>query len=166
MTKNIIKMMIAVTLLVGCNNKEKITQVNNSQIEFRNQTMSYIFDFPDTVSVNKQYNGMIIYKNILDTITTHLANPKDSLRDRYITYSMTIAKKILNDENSLKSIVKDTFGAVDNRTIPLFKLKFQHPGIYFIDGFITDNGYLRIHKGDSTRIITNEFRIYHKVVAK
>lgn len=165
MTKNIIKVLIAATIMVSCNNENKSFNKNNTQTEFRNESMSYIFDFPDTVSSNKSYNGMIIYKNILDTITTHLTNPKDSLRDRYITYSMTMTKKLL-DENSLKSTIKDTFGAIDNRTIPLFKLKFKSPGVYFIDGFITDNGYITVSGGDSIRIITNEFRISHRVVVK
>lgn len=126
--------------------------------------MSFIFDFPDTVFVNKEYNGIIIYKNILDTITTDLSNHQDSIKNRYITYALAKTKDLKNSTESLRKIAIDTFGAVDYRTIPLFKIKFNEIGVHFIDGFITDNGYIELSEKDSLRIITNEFRVAHKVV--
>ena len=164
MNKKTITLIILTIAIVSCSHHREQNIINESKSEFQNERMSYIFDFPDTVVINKTYNGMIIYKNILDTISVHLANP-DSIRDRYIIYSMAITNSLLSDKD-LRKKVRDTFGAVDNRTIPLLKLKFTHPGPCYLDGYITDNGYIKIKGVDSTRIITNEYRITHRVIVK
>ena len=160
MIKNLIPLLLFSLLFVSCENKEReITK----EIIYHNEDMSFIFDFPDTVFVNKEYNGVIIYKNILDTITTDLSNSNPT-KNRYIIYSLAKTKDLRNSEKSLMKIAIDTFGAVDNRTIPLFKIKFNEVGVHFIDGFITDTGYIDIPTKDSVRVITNEFRVSHKVV--
>lgn len=160
MNKKIIALIVFFALL-GC---EKEKQETNRELIYVNEGMSFIFDFPDTVFVNKEYNGRIIYKNILDTLTTDLSNHPDSIKNRYIIYSLAKTKDLRNSEKSLKKIAIDTFGAIDYRTIPLFKIKFTEKGVNFIDGFITDNGYINLYPKDSVRIVTDEFRVSHKVV--
>ena len=153
---------IFLLIMCGCTPKEKIV---TDKALTSDGKMSLIFDFPDTVFVNKDYNGTIIYKNILDTITADLSNSKDSIRNRYISYSMIISNNVKNID-SLRHITTDTFAAIDNRTIPLFKLRFKRLGVQYIDGLIIDNGYIQSNVQDSVRIITNEFRVTHKVFVK
>jgi hypothetical protein len=160
MIKKVIPLIVLFSLL-GCK-KEK--QETSRELIYVNEGMSFIFDFPDTVIVNKEYNGRIIYKNILDTLTTDLSNHPDSIKTRYIIYSLAKTKDLRNYEKSLKKIAIDTFGAIDYRTIPLFKIKFTEKGVNFIDGFITDSGYIDLPGKDSVRVISDEFRISHKVV--
>jgi hypothetical protein len=158
MIKRTLTILLFAVVLICC---EKKAISAEKDIINKNESMSYIFDFPDTVQINKEYNGKILYKNILDTITTDLANNSET--DRYIIFSMAITELLEQDEKSLKLIVKDTFGAVDHRTIPIFKVKFKNKGINYLSGFITDNGFLKLKDSDSIRIITNEFQIHHKV---
>lgn len=160
MIKNLI-LTLFIVLLISCDKK---VQQQNEEIIYNNENMSFIFDFPDTVRINKEYNGIIIYKNILDTITRDLSNSKDSIKNRYIIYSLAKTTDLKNSTASLRKIAVDSFGAIDNRTIPIFKIKFNTTGVHFIDGFITDNGYIKDIKKDSIRIITNEFRVAHKVI--
>jgi hypothetical protein len=123
-------------------------------------------DFPDTVFINEYYNGKINYKNSLDTITTSFDDIK---KNRYIYYSYIKNKSINYDDDSLKKNIRDTFGARNNKLIPLYNIKFDKLGLNYIDGFITDEVMIdngaKNHKGEPmVRIITNEFRVTKKVL--
>ena len=62
----------------------------NKSSDKLSQTTAFVkFDFPDTVNINKFYNGKIKYKSVLDTITTNVIEEVDG-RDRYITYSLNV----------------------------------------------------------------------------
>jgi len=68
----------------------------------------------------------------------------------------------------LKSIVADTFGAYDNRSI-YFMLKFTKTGIFYMDGFINDLVLINLHTKDKegfelTRWLEDEVRITKKVI--
>ncbi|KQB39532.1 hypothetical protein RC62_1214 [Flavobacterium aquidurense] len=143
-------------ILVSCKKEKKIVE--------RSDNYKISFVFPDTVFINELYNGKINYKNSLDTITTSFDDIK---KNRYIYYSY-IKNKSINYDDSLKKIIRDTFGARNNKLIPLYNIKFDKLGLNYIDGFITDEVMIdngaKNAKGESmTRIITNEFRVTKKV---
>lgn len=150
--------------------KEKSTKseefVNTA---FKGNGVEYSIEFPDTVLKGKKYNGKIHYKNLLDTITESMINDSTSKRNRYIIFSMVLIDNIDYVEKDLWKIAKDTFGALNNHTIPFYDIKFNKSGTFFIDGVINDQGYItsdvKNKKGSyDTRIITNEFRATKKVV--
>lgn len=131
-----------------------------------NETMQYGFGLPDTLYQNTVYNGVIIYKGVLDSVNTKLLT-KDG-KARYILYYMTKTDSINYDFNYLKNHVKlDTLGAAYNDSIYLFNLQFKKPGIHYIDGIIEDEVYIDDYNGKGkTRIITNQIRATHKVYVK
>lgn len=150
--------------LISCK-KEEVK--NRYRKETKINDFSINFDFPDTVYVNKFYNGKIIYKNIFDTVTTKLLDIK---KLRIIEYGFTVTKDINYDVKHLKKIETDTFIAENNRIIPLYNIQFNKTGVRYIDGIITDEvniDGIMLRDGKmqpSTRIITQEFRATHKVV--
>ena len=87
--------------------------------------------------------------------------------NRYIIYSLTKTKNIDYNTKQLYKIKLDTFGAVDNRTIPFYDIKFSEVGTFYIDGILND--YVTIEKPnakptDKSRYIENVLRATHKVV--
>jgi hypothetical protein len=159
----IIILLSFMTCLISCKKEEgKKIEIK----EIKNNGFSIEFDFPDTVYVNQSYNGRINYKNVLDTVTTSLNDPK---KYRFIDYGFTVTKDINYDVEHLKKIETDTFTSETNRIIPLYYIRFNKPGIRYIDGIITDEVSIenggKNEKGEPmTRVITYEFRATHKVV--
>lgn len=133
------------------------------------QTTAFVkFVFPDTVYINGLYKGEIKYKGVLDTITLNVLEEVNG-KDRYITYSLTKTKNINYETKQLYKIKLDTFGAIDNRTIPIYGIKFTELGVHYIDGIINDHitiDTLTNSKSntDKVRYIENVVRATHKVV--
>ena len=130
------------------------------------ETTAFVkFVFPDTVYINKLYNGKIEYKGVLDTITTSF---DEKMKCRYISFYMTKIKNIDYEMKQLYKIKLDTFGAIDNRTIPFYDLKFTELGINYIDGIINDHITIdtltKPKPTDKVRYVENVLRITHKVV--
>ncbi|WP_264530377.1 hypothetical protein [Flavobacterium sp. N502540] len=127
----------------------------------------FSFNFPDTVVVNKYYEGNINFRGDFDTVTTVL-NKVINKKGRMIEYSFIKTQVLTNDENNLKKSTKDTMFARSNISIPLFT-KFDKLGINYIDGIIKDEVWIdtkEIINGKQEkriRIISNEFRATHKV---
>jgi thioredoxin-related protein len=139
--------------------KEINEENNNKVIEFK-------IKFPDTLYVNQPKDGVIQYKSVLDTITTTFGEKE---KNRYTRFILTTTDSINYDYKHLKQSVKDTFGAINNRTIPFYNIKFTKPGIYYIDGLINDIVVIDLHTNDSEgnemfRLIENDERVTHKVV--
>ncbi|SHL93382.1 hypothetical protein [Flavobacterium chilense] len=146
--------------------KEVDNNNNNNKRNVLYAEAQFSFDFPDTVFVNKMYDGNINYKSHLDTITTSF---DDTKKNRYIYYAYTKHQDVNYSEDFLKKNTKDTFGARNNRLIPLYGIQFNKLGLNYIDGIIIDEVMIengsKNSKGEAmTRIITNEFRATHKVV--
>lgn len=169
-TGKILGAIIILLLYIGCKDVKKQPANNiNKKTIFYNKGVEFKIDFPDTIYKGKSYNGKIIYRNILDTITTDLDNDINKKNNRYIIFAMARTKNIDYDESYLHKIVKDTFGAIDNNTIPFYDIKFNETGVFYIDGIINDQGYIKLEKKNEKgeepmRIITNEFRASHKVI--
>lgn len=158
MKKNI-SIFIIVILAISCKKEAVIIK------ESKKHNLSISIDFPDTVFVNKGYDGKINYKNDLDTITKTL-NKLNPLRT--IVYRFLKTDVINYSNQHLKKIVKDTFYTDIHNSIPFFA-QLDSLGIYYIDGIITDeviieNGGKNSKSELMDRIITNEFRVTKKVV--
>lgn len=134
-------------------------------IELENKIW-YEIDFPDTVYINEKYDGDINFISAFDSVTSEFGN-RDKYR--YVFTALTINHDIKYDFNYLKKIVKDTFGAIDNRKIPIRNLSFPKKGVHYIDGLINDAVFIDLHMKDEDgedliRWIENEVRITKKVI--
>lgn len=175
MSFNLSKILMGIILLVinsSCKRNDSDSQNLKQQLDIKkhkNEIVEFEFDFPDTVHKNKPYDGKIIYRSVLDTVTTAFNNEKSG-KSRYILYSLTKVKNINYNEDYLRTIAIDTFGATNNREIPFYDIKFDQTGIYYIDGIINDNVIIDIpnkekkQKEDKVRYIVNEVRATHKVI--
>jgi len=173
---SIIIALTALQFLGSCKNDENNNDENKNLIQekinpkkFSNDVVEFEFEFPDTVVINKPYNGKIKYKGILDTITKEFNLEGESENTRYIIYSFTKTKSIDYDEKHLAKIAIDTIGAIDNNTILLSKIKFTQLGTYYLDGIINDNAIINLKTKDKdgnalSRSITDEVRATLKVV--
>lgn len=126
--------------------------------------LEYEMDFPDTVYVNKIYNGMIHYKSIYDSVTTSFDDKKNY---RYVMLYLKISKKSITDSEKIKKSGK-IFGASNNRKIPIYNIKFNEAGTYFMYGILND--FLLIDEGkknnqgeEMAREIEKEWKISKKV---
>ncbi len=131
---------------------------------FKNETVEFYFDFPDTVYINKVYKGNINYKSVLDTITKTFDDKK---RSRYILYYMRNTKDIKYSVDELKKMELDTFGAINNKSIPIYGIKFSELGTYYLDGIIDDHVTVDTFSQksiDKVRYIENLVRATHKVI--
>ncbi|WP_147406591.1 hypothetical protein [Flavobacterium endophyticum] len=146
--------------------KETINKKTDSLKTFKNDIVEFDFDFPDTIYINKIYNGKINYRSVLDTITTTFDNEQKS---RYILFYMKRTKSINYKIEELKKMKLDTFGATDNRTIPIYGIKFTELGVHYLDGIINDHIAIDTlisskKPNDKVRYIENEVRATHKVI--
>lgn len=145
--------------IISCKDESKVSKkLINAKAEFS-------FNIPDTLYINKGFEGIINYKSDLDTITTQLNKLK---KFRSIVYTFIETKQINYSDEYLKKIVNDTFYSESNKTIPIY-IEFDKLGVNYIDGIITDqviiNTDSKNKKGETlTRIITNEFRATKKVI--
>lgn len=155
-------LVILLLFLGACNNKNPLK--NESKIETNNR-IRYEMIFPDTVIIGKEYFGLINYNSTLDSVTTKFGVKG---KNRYVRLIMTTTETVDYDYKYLKSIVKDTFGAYDNRTID-FLLKFEKLGTTYIDGLINDVVLIDLEEKNSNgeemiRWIEDEVRVTKKVV--
>jgi len=149
-----------VSLIVSSCRNEPISKKSDNKIrKISPLPVSVNFEFPDTVYINKLYDGKIKYKCILDTITTSFDDPR---KLRYITFYMTKTRSIDYEDKQLYKVKLDTFGALDHNNIPFYDVKFSELGIYYIDGLINDN--VIIDTITQIRKPTDEFRYIEKVV--
>lgn len=149
--------------------KEQI--YNDKKIAVKTTSLSEItanFKFPDTVKLNTYYDGEIVYKSILDTITKNVLEEVNGI-DRYVIFSLTTTKHSNFSINELRKMKLDTFGAVDNNLIPFHKIKFTELGTNYIHGILNDQAIIDTHRkpikeSDKVRLIENEIRLTHKVI--
>lgn len=150
-------------LVLSCRRDKPIEKISTKNLT---ETAAFVkFVFPDTVYINKLYNGKIEYKGVLDTITTSF---DEKTKSRYISFYMTKTKNIDYEMKQLYKVKLDTFGAIDNRTIPFYDLKFTELGVNYIDGIINDHLTIdtltKPKPTDKVRYIENVLRATHKVV--
>lgn len=129
---------------------------------FKNDVVEFYFDFPDTIKVNKFYNGKINYKGILDTVTKSFYDKK---KNRYIYFFMNKTDKLEQNIQLIKQKKLDTFGAINNNIIPFYNIKFNKKGTYYIDGYIEDHVLIeKMPNEKKSRYIENIVKATHKVI--
>lgn len=152
---------LILVLTISCSDNRKINDNNSLSRVFVGNNLKYQIFFPDTVILNKKYSGEIRYSSSLDTITKSF---DDKTKVRYITFRMLTTKNIDYDEHFLNKITKDTFGAINNKTIPFYDIAFKSTGAHYIDGIINDYVIIDTFKNDKARYIEKEVRVTHKVI--
>lgn len=127
----IIKILILfiLTSFLSCNRKE----VDSVDVEYQESEYEIaIVDFPDTVSVNKIYQGNITYTSTFDTITDKL-NTDGSIR-RYIMLIYHLPNNL--DTSSTKAT--DTTFAYKLPDVPIRDIQFKEKGNYQLEWTIKD----------------------------
>lgn len=143
MNRHIILLFSVVLLVISCDETKKKT--SKQTIKTTTEEISYRISFPDTVKLNQLYNGKVFYKSKLDSITTSF---NDIDRRRYTLLMQHQTKDIKYDFTELSKRVKDTFGAINNREIPFYDVKFNSIGVHYIDGIIYDSVVLDTITGE------------------
>jgi len=156
---------VGVLLLYSCNGHIKDNKLDHNKSDSDVDRIVYSIDFPDTVFTKEDNYGLVTYKSHYDSIITNFG-VKDT--NRFTRLIVTITNNIDYDYDYLKSIVKDTFGAYDNRSI-YFMLKFERSGVFYMDGVINDLVLIDLHKKseegiDQIRWLEDEVRVTKKVV--
>ena len=131
--------------------------------------IDYKISFPDIIYVNKEYEGKIFYKSILDTVTTSF---DDKEKERYtILYLKLLSNYVYDDFDfeKFKKTSKLMYGATNNREISFDKIKFDSIGTYYINGIIEDFVYIDLKRKDENgedlvRLIEKQGEILHRVV--
>ena len=127
----------------------------------------YRIDFPDTLYLNKLYDGEIYYESPMDTIIKKFFNPEE---DRYVVFRCPPGNGYTFRQKSyIDSIGEYRFGAVNNRTIPIYDLIFSKTGNYKISGFVNDlvllNPETKYNKDEEKiRLIERDFPITLNIV--
>ena len=140
---------LTIALFMCCKNEaHKSNVVKQSEKE-------YFLDlyFPDTVNIRNIYEGEIIYKSALDTITTKLFVKGDSLR--MLTLYLKSNIKLIQDDydHILRSNKVDTFIPYTSDKI-VFKYKFERLGVNYLEGVLEDEIYFKESDTSKLRIIT------------
>jgi hypothetical protein len=149
-------------MILSCQKEKRKSNVSNRKAT---TYINFVFDFPDTVCINKSYDGEIKYRSGLDSVISVFG---DKQKNRYVRFIATKPSKDINyDMEALRKKVKDTFGAHNNRIIPLYDIKFSKLGVNYIDGLIDDIVFIdtiRNPKNDDLLpLLRNETRATHKV---
>lgn len=160
--KRLIIILLPILLFISCKKEIESKNVKNI-IE---NPIEYSIEFPDTVIVNELNDGVIKYKSKLDTIITTFG---DRQKNRYTRFILTATKNPNYDFKHLKLVVKDTFGAINNRSIPFYNIAFSKLGVYYLDGIINDNVLININRKDQdgdnlSRFVEQEVRVTKKVI--
>lgn len=137
-------------LLMSCNDRAS-TELKSENTQ---PPITYRIDFPDTVYVDQPNDGIVHYESVLDTIITTFGDGKIHRYARFIL------------DNEPQRIAVDTFGALNNREIPFYDVKFSNEGVHYLQGVINDIVLLDTSSNpqDLIKLITNEVPVKHKVV--
>lgn len=101
-------------------------------------------NFPDTIIVNKDYKGFVIYKSLFDTLNLEKGE------NRFINLYLIGSKK-RTEFSDVTKIPHDTFGMYKD-TIR-FKINFQQIGNNYLNGHIEDEVYIDDNPKGKTRNI-------------
>lgn len=156
--------LISFVVIFSC--KKEINKKIKTSVKQKNLKPDIDFNFPDTVYLNKSYNGVIKYKGrVLDTfnILPNSDLDKDG-KARFVFYRLTKTKtKSISDELIFNNKEVDTLISKTNTEILIKNIKFTETGVNYIDGLLTDEVYIAI-ENEELRIITKEYRITKKVI--
>lgn len=159
----VLKVSLVLILLFSCKENNNINTKNNSLKEIKSIENEFKFVFPDTVVMNEKYQGKILYKGILDTLTTKLGTG-DKV-SRYIIYNYIKTDLVSNNISEIEGNSKlKRVAGLQYDYIDLLNISFSNKGVYYLDGFIRDEVHLEVLNSDKVRQIVNKTRAVHKVV--
>lgn len=146
-------------ILIGCNN-----QNDKELMSKRDLIKKYHFDFPDTLIVNKKYDGILYYKSELDSISSKMADLENY---RYSRLLISKTDKIASTNDEILEKIKDTFWAKNNREIIFTDISFNKKGIFYLEGFIYNIAGVKLDKKDKDgEYIYNMIEEYEPVIHK
>lgn len=122
-----------ITFFLSCDKKEA-SLVNNNAYDKSEKEVA-IADFPDTIHINKIYQGNITYTSKLDTITRKLNGNNDIRRYIMLIYYPPI--NLGRDKGSGK-IPSDTTFAYKLPDVPIRDIQFKEEGHYQLEWVIKD----------------------------
>jgi len=157
MKKNFFYILCPFLMIIFFSCKKTIDNTFNKKNVDSSDTREYFLDFyfPDTVNIKNVYEGEIIYKGVLDTITPILFVNDDTLRIVSL-YIKDNTKLIKNDyEHIIKSQESDTFYPTKEKNKILFKYSFNRLGVNYLEGVLEDEVYIKTADTSALRIITN-----------
>lgn len=164
----ILSILSIIMILFGCRNENEPSKDVASRSKEKNNIFEYQVNFPDTVYVNRSYEGEISYKSPFDTITKKFSDPKQS---RYVVFR-TLPNKSYNflRDFYVDSLKEYRIGAIDNRSIPFYDLSFKTTGTYEIKGLINDQILIDPNTKynrdkNKIRLLEQDYPISFKVVA-
>jgi hypothetical protein len=145
--------------LISCKNDKEIkSETRGSSRKEIKEEYFLDFYFPDTVQVNKTYEGEIIFKSPLDTITKELLVEGDTMR--IIALYLKDNHTLLDDdfEHILASKEVDTFVPNNSKSLK-FIFKFNELGNQYLEGVLQDEVYFTTNDTTGLRIITRNSHI-------
>jgi hypothetical protein len=149
-------LILVLVITTSCQKKE------NHKTHHRKESVYIEFkvDFPDTVKLNQSYDGVIYYKSGLDSVITTFCDKK---RNRYSRFLVERTHQKLKDIEELRRKAVDTFGAINNRKIPFYDIKFNKLGANYLQGIIDDIVLIETKKTESYPLLRNENYVIKKV---
>lgn len=153
-TKNLMSIVLISLTIISClSKKEKVKTINS--LESKN--IFSVKHFPDTVLVDKIYEGEIEYESELDTITLIEGE------ERFIFLYITTEKGVFKDIKAIKNVKHEVFN-IDEKGIIAFKFMFKEKGVNYFKGIIEDMVLLNDYDEDGkARIITHLTEIKKEV---
>jgi hypothetical protein len=149
-------LVLVLIVIISCQKKEKPKTLNRDQTAY----VEFKVDFPDTVKLNQSYDGVIYYRSGLDSIITTFGNKN---KNRYSRFIVEKTHQPLKDIQELKKKVVDTFGALNNRKIPFYDIKFDKLGINYLQGIIDDIVLIDTADTEFKPLLRNENYVIKKV---
>ncbi len=150
-----------VFMFFACNNKN-----DKESVPKKDKSKNYRFDFPDTLIVNKKYNGVLYYESKLDSISTKIGDLENY---RYSRLLITKTDKIASTNDEIFKKIKDTFWAKNNREIIFTDVVFDKIGVFYLEGYIYNLAGVKLAKkdenGENMYDMIEEFEpVIHKVI--
>ena len=156
-------LLIFVLINTSCKNPKNHSDLSPDTVKpDSSQTeMSYRIIFPDTVKLNKEYDGYIEYKGAFDSVTTKMFG--DKFKRRVVLEIDSISgfsanKKFYDNKQS-----GYRFLALNNHKIPLLDFSFHSLGTFEMEYNLEDSYLLNYSNLDSLEEISSSIKIKMKV---
>lgn len=139
---------------------KKVVKHETKQTSYneRNRKTFFDFYFPDTVHIDKTYDGLILYKSYLDTLTPKIYEERDTMR--LLSFHLVKMKNdtyIIDFKDIIESEKADVFAAKSKDSIP-FKVKFEKTGEHYLEGVLKDEVYYATQDQDHPLEILRKFK--------
>lgn len=119
----------------------------------------------DTMVVNNKYKCLIEVKRDQDpSSTSSHKDSKEEIGNRDLIYRFCITDRITSDLEKLQKKIKDTMkGDLTGEFVFYKDLVFNKTGIFYIDGILEDNVYLKMEDTTKYMLVKDEGRLNFKI---